>query len=298
MLKRTIYISQPMYISTENEQLLLTSKETGEINSLPIQDLGVIEIDNPQIILTANSLRKLLQSNVAVQFTGANHHPIGMALALEDNTLQTQRVLNQISTSEPQKKQIWQQIIKAKIKNQYILLKKNGDNIASLKKLYEDVLSGDKGNKEARAARIYWQYLFRDSKFKRHPEGDYPNNLLNYAYAVLRAVVARAIVSAGLIPAVGVFHKNQYNHFCLADDIMEPYRPYADEIVLAIYRENYLPETLEKDHKARILELPYLDVEIGNKTHPLMVAVQTTVNSLTKIYNSEQKNLLCPVLTE
>jgi CRISPR-associated protein Cas1 len=158
-----------------------------------------------------------------------------------------------------------------------------------------DVRSGDPDNLEARAAVYYWKSLFGHIPgFIRDREGTAPNNLLNYGYAILRAVVARSLVASGLLPTFGIHHHNRYNAYCLADDIMEPYRPYVDHLVYDITEQYGVDVELSKDIKAELLSIPTLDVVIGDKQSPLMVAASQTTASLYKCYNGELRKIAYP----
>lgn len=296
MIKRVIYIGNPCYINTESEQLIINNKATGDISSMPIEDIGIIELDNPQITITSNCLNKLSANSVIIVLCNQTHHPAGYFLPLEGNVVQTQRIKSQVEAKIPMKKMLWQQIVIAKISNQYSLLKKNNLECETLKAKIDKVKSGDSSNQEGAASQFYWKHIFSNKQFKRERFGDYPNNLLNYGYSILRAITARAIVSSGFHPSIGIHHKSQYNAFCLADDLMEPYRPYVDELVLKLYTENTELKELSKEVKKELLNINFLDVKINKKTHPLMLGVQTTCSSLTKCLSNETKKLLLPKL--
>ena len=200
----------------------------------------------------------------------------------------------------PLKKQLWQQTIKAKIENQAAVLSCcTGKEIGCMQAWANDVRSGDPDNLEGRAAAYYWKSLFADidglENFTRNRDGIQPNSLLNYGYAILRAVVARAIVSSGMLPTLGIHHHNRYNAYCLADDIMEPYRPYVDEIVFNIV-ETYGAANIEltKDIKARLLSIPTTEVVIAGKRSPLMIAASQTTASLYRCFSGELRRIIYP----
>ena len=221
--------------------------------------------------------------------------PTGLILTLSGNTTQNERFRHQIEASLPLKKQLWQQTIKTKIENQAAILKKcTGKEVRCMNKWANDVKSGDSENQEARAAAYYWKNLFPIEGFTRDRDSIPPNNLLNYGYAILRAVVARSLVASGLLPTLGIHHHNRYNAYCLADDIMEPYRPYVDELVYHIItgRSNY--EILDKDIKSQLLTIPTLDVVIAGKRSPLMVSVSQTTASLYKCFSGELRKIAFP----
>jgi len=218
-----------------------------------------------------------------------------MLLPLDGNTIQSERFRAQIDATEPLKKQLWQQTVKAKIANQAAVLQQWDIPNNYLKTSAQTVKSGDPDNNEAKAAAYYWSNLFPAAwMFFRKREGPPPNNLLNYGYAILRATVARAIVGAGLLPTLGIFHRNRYNAYCLADDIMEPYRPFVDVIVRSIIDETSAVEGLTQELKVKLLKLPTVDVLMGEETSPLMIAAQRTAASLAKCYTGEQRKILYP----
>jgi len=222
-----------------------------------------------------------------------------MMLPLEGNTLQSERFRAQIEATEPLKKQLWQQTVKAKISNQAAVLKHWGINNNYLTNAAQSVKSGDADNHEATAAAYYWSNLFPPAwLFYRKRDGTPPNNLLNYGYAILRATVARSIVGSGLLPTLGIFHRNRYNAYCLADDIMEPYRPFVDRIVRGIIDETSIVDTLTQDLKVRLLKIPTIDVQMEDGKSPLMIATQRTAASLAKCYLGESRKILFPVISD
>lgn len=244
-------------------------------------------------------LDKLVANNTAVITCGATKHPTGMLLSLEGNSLQQERFEAQINATEPLKKQLWQQTVKAKINNQLAVLQQWNVGTNYMAQLSASVRSGDADNNEAKAAVYYWSNLFPKAwNFYRKRDGLPPNNLLNYGYAILRATVARSLVGSGLLPTFGIFHRNRYNAYCLADDIMEPYRPYVDIIVRKIIDRTSVVNTLTSEFKAELLKLPIVDVEMDGEKSPLMVATQKTTASLAKCYLGESKKIVYPSLIE
>jgi CRISPR-associated protein Cas1 len=220
-------------------------------------------------------------------------------LPLEGNTLQSERFANQINASAPLKKQLWQQTVQAKIANQASVLKQQGTDIEPMLYFERSVRSGDPDNYEGRAAAYYWKNIFNgivDDNFVRGRFEDDPNNLLNYGYAVLRAVVARSLVGSGLLPTLGIHHRNKYNAFCLADDIMEPYRPFVDTVVLDIVKDFDDLSELTPKLKSRLLVIPAMDVVIDGKTSPLMIATQRTTASLVECFEGVSRKVLYPTL--
>jgi CRISP-associated protein Cas1 len=295
MIKRTLYFGNPAYLKTAHEQLVIERKDE-ESKTVPIEDIGIVILDHQQITITQALMAKLLTNNVGLITCDSTHHPVGLFLNLDGNTLQSQKFQAQLAAALPLKKQLWQQTVSAKIDNQAANLRIQGADERPLLALAKRVKSGDSDNLEAQAAAYYWKNVFPDFLyFKREREGSPPNNLLNYGYAILRAIVARSLVTSGMMPTLGIHHRNQYNAYCLADDIMEPYRPYVDKIVCNIVRMNGKYLEITPNMKAELLSLPQMDVMIGGQKSPLMNAVQRTTASLAKCYELELKNLLYPV---
>ena len=272
-----------------------TLKKQAEVTK-PIEDIGIVVLDNKQITITSGVLEALLENNCSVITCDSRSMPVGLMLPLYGNTTQNERFRKQLDTSLPLKKQLWQQTIQAKINNQASVLKDGMDEEVKCMRIWAtNVRSGDPDNLEARAAAYYWKSLFSDvDSFTREREGIPPNNLLNYGYAILRAVVARGLVISGLLPTLGIHHHNRYNAYCLADDIMEPYRPYVDELVFSLIQEYGKNAELTKEMKTRLLTVPTLEVIIGGKRSPLMVAVGQTTASLYKCFNGELRRISYP----
>jgi CRISPR-associated protein Cas1 len=262
----------------------------------PIEDIGVVILDNKQITITHDAIEALLENNCALVSCDKRSMPVGLMLPLDGNTLQNERFRQQLDASLPLKKQLWQQTTQMKIANQAAVLKScTGAEVKCMLRWSDDVRSGDPDNLEARAAVYYWANLFKHiDGFTRGRDGVPPNNLLNYGYAILRAIVARALVGCGLLPTLGIHHHNRYNAYCLADDIMEPYRPYVDELVYKMVEMDGAPEVVEKRHKVALLGIPTIEVNIGGKRSPLMVAVSQTAVSLGKCFNGELRKLVYP----
>jgi CRISPR-associated protein Cas1 len=297
MIKRTLYIGNPGYLKTTNDQLVLTQEEFSEPKSIPIEDIGILILDHQQITITQSLMAKLLENNVALINCDATHHPVGLMLNLDGNTLQSHKHQVQIQASAPLKKQLWQQTVIAKINNQAALLKIEKGEYQYMESLAVNVKSGDSGNCEAKAANYYWKRIFPEFlEFRRERFGPPPNNLLNYGYAILRAVVARALVGSGLLPTLGIFHRNQYNAYCLADDIMEPYRPFVDKVVCNIVRMNGNYLEMTPSMKKELLSIPAMDVLLDNKKSPLLNAVSRTTSSLVNCFEGNSRKLLYPEL--
>lgn len=296
MIKRTLFFGNPAYLSTKNEQLLIRFPEEGKPDrTIPIEDIGMVLLENQQITITNGLLAKLTDRKVAVVSCNDRHLPEGLLLAMQGHSEQTERVRYQLNASQPLKKNLWQQTVSAKIRNQYALLKEKGVESKRLVYLYKNVSSGDTGNHEAQAAAIYWQHLFNIPEFNRGQLGIPPNNLLNYGYAILRAVIARALVSSGMLPGVGIWHRNKYNAYCLADDIMEPYRPFVDLVVAHIVEtfEDYTDLTTEI--KRELLSIPALDVRIDAQKSPLLVAASRTTSSLFDCFAGISRKISYPL---
>jgi CRISPR-associated protein Cas1 len=300
MIKRTLCIENPCHLKCRNDQLVVNYEhikgyETLPEKTVPVEDIGMLVLEHQQITISHYLLDKLLANNASVITCNETRHPSGMMLPLESNTIQSERFRAQLEASEPLKKQLWQQTVKAKITNQCTVLKKWNISHQTLVNLSQSVKSGDMDNNEAKAAAYYWSNLFPPAwMFFRKREGPPPNNLLNYGYAILRATVARAIAGAGLLPTLGIHHRNRYNAYCLADDVMEPYRPFVDMIVRTIIHETSNVETLTKELKARLLNITTADVLMDGQTSPLMIATQRTAASLAKCYTGEQRKILYP----
>ncbi len=310
MIKRTLYFGNPYYLSLTNAQLVLRLPEVEKndtlperfkkeaYTSIPVEDIGIIILDHKQITITQALIEALLDNNAALITCDSTHHPTGLMLPLCGNTIQNERFRAQLDATEPLKKQLWAQTISQKIKNQAAMLGSRNIDNNYLIPLYRNVKSGDPDNCEATAAAYYWGNIFKSlpavGSFKRFREGLSPNNYLNYGYALLRASMARSIVGAGLLPTLGIFHHNRYNAYCLADDLMEPYRPFVDKAVYSIIEDNGLNEDIPKEIKALLLKIPAMDVLMEGEKSPLMNATQRTAVSLVKCFEGEQRKLVYP----
>ena len=298
MIKRTLYFENPCYLKKKDKQLVVEYPEKDqESRSVPIEDVGMIVLDSHQITLTHGLIAELMDNNAAVLSCNSKHLPYGLMLPMTSHHAFTEKMNAQMESSQPLRKNMWQQTIVAKIKNQAALLNSLGIDIENMMYWASQVKSGDPDNYEARAAAYYWNNLFiQFDKFKRHRYGDAPNNLLNYGYAILRAIVARSLVGSGLFTALGIHHKNKYNPYCLADDIMEPYRPFNDIIVLEILQECDDVEELTTSIKAKLLSIATMDIMIDNEKSPLMVGVQRSSASVRKCFEGEAKKIIYPEL--
>ena len=308
MIKKTLCFSNPIYLSLRNAQLVLHIPEVENNKTLPeaikkeaertipIEDIGVVILDNRRITITSGAMEALLENNCAVITCNQKSMPVGLLLPLCGNTTQNERFRSQLEASLPLRKQLWQQTIKQKILNQEHVLRINTAQETKCMHVWSnDVRSGDSDNLEARAAAYYWRNVFTTyPNFVRDREGTPPNNLLNYGYAILRAIIARALVGSGLLPTLGIHHHNRYNAYCLADDIMEPYRPYVDQLVLDIIQCNLEISDITRDLKMQLLGIPMLDVVINGKRSPLMIAAQQTTASLARCFAGESKRISYP----
>lgn len=311
MVKRTLYFGNPAYLSLSNHQLVIKMPEVEHADvsealkreatrTIPIEDIGVVILDNRRITITQGVLEQMLANNCAVITCDSSHLPTGLLLPLDGNSIQNERFRLQVDCSKPLKKQLWQQTIQAKLLNQAACLEtvNMGCETRCMRVWANDVRSGDPDNLEARAAAYYWRNFFPElTGFVRNRDGVYPNVLLNYGYAIVRAIVARSLVGTGLLPTLGIHHHNRYNAYCLADDIMEPYRPYVDMMVKRIYRFNRSNDPMALEVKKELLLLHTIDVVIDGHTSPLEVAVDITCKSLLRCFKGELRRLVYPVMS-
>lgn len=321
-MKRTLYFGNPTYLSSTLEQLVIKLPQIENstqlpdmlkkeaVRKIPIEDIAIVILDHQQITITHTLMVKLLEANAALITCDSTHHPIGLHLNLAGHTLQSAKFRAQSEANEPLKKQLWQQTIAYKIRNQALHLKLRQQNHENLMRWSRDVKSGDSQNHEAQAAAYYWKTIFKPTQlsksyellerlneeggFKREREGLPPNNLLNYGYSILRALVARSLVGSGLLPTMGIHHRNQYNDYCLADDVMEPYRPFVDKAVYDIIANGETMDELNTSIKRQLLAIPQMDVLIDGDRHPLMVAVERSTASLAKCFEGKIKKIIYP----
>ena len=310
MIKKTLYFGNPAYLSLKNSQLILHLPEVEKnknlpedfkksaVRSIPIEDIGVVVLDHKQITLTQGLLESLLENNCAIITCDSSRLPVGLMLPLCGNSIQTERFRQQLSALLPLEKQLWQQTVQIKIANQAAVLQKcRNITVGNMINWSRNIRSGDPDNLEARAAAYYWSNLFPHLPgFTRNRDGIPPNNLLNYGYAILRAIIARALVSSGLLPTLGIHHHNRYNAYCLADDIMEPYRPYIDKYIVEITDTETDYTILNPTIKSRLLSIPVLDVTIDGKRSPLMLAASQTTASLSRCFSGVSRKIIYPEL--
>lgn len=293
MVKRSIFLTNPCRLYLRNQQMVVENQSTGEVRTVPVEDIGFVLVENQQVGFTIPLLNALSENNCAVVFCNAQHMPVSMLMNLESNNVQAETYKFQIEASLPLKKNLWRQLVEQKIVNQAALMNEIGAEGDKLKPLYSNVKSGDADNREGVAAKIYWDSIF-GNEFVRTRFGGDPNPLLNYGYSILRAATARALMGSGLYPAFGLFHKNRYNAFPLADDLMEPYRPYVDQLVVDMVRSGQ--DTLTIDTKQRLLSILFVDVRFDDITRPLQMGLSVTTASLARCLRGESKRLELPRL--
>ena len=295
MIKRTLFFTNPAYLSTKNKQLVITYPEKEkETKTVPIEDIGMLVLENQQITITNGLISKLIENKAAIVNCNNYHLPVSLLQPLVGHSEQTERIKQQLNASVPLKKNLWQQTVSAKITNQALFMEKKDIPAQKMHKWASEVKSGDIENHESRAAVYYWKHIFGITDFTRGQHGEPPNNLLNYGYAILRGITARALISSGMLPSVGIFHKNKYNAYCLADDIMEPYRVYVDVLVNDLVQQSQPIEELSVALKTHLLQLPVMDVVINGNKSPLMIAMSRTTNSLYECFAGISRKVIYP----
>ncbi|HRP02339.1 MAG TPA: type II CRISPR-associated endonuclease Cas1 [Candidatus Kapabacteria bacterium] len=298
MIRKTLLIEKDNYLSIKNEQLIITSKESGLIRSINPADVGIIIFDNRESTYTHSVISKLLHHNIAIIFCDDKRMPLGMFLNFESNYSQTYTINKQLGLNQAQKSRIWKQIIISKIVNQANLIQHiSQEKYVYLKNLSNKVGLADKTNREGIAAKVYWKTLIGEY-FIRDRDGEFPNNYLNYAYAILRSLTAKSLSGSGLLPIIGIHHHNQYNTYCLADDIMEAYRPFADALIYDYLKSDMDNEEKQdmKLFKRYIQKIATEDVLIGDLTRPLSIALTFTTSSLTRCICGESDKISLPRL--
>lgn len=292
MIKRVLCFENPARLSLKLAQMVVELQDV--TRTLPIEDIGVVILDNKQITITHALIDALLANNAAIVTSNDKHMPVGLMLPLDGNTLQSERFRAQIDASEPLKKQMWQQTVTSKILGQAHVLGMQHIEHNNMFKWAKDVRSGDTDNMEARAAAYYWRNMFDKDSFIRDPQGLPPNNLLNYGYSVVRAMMARALVGAGLLPTLGIHHHSRYDAYCLADDIMEPYRPFVDMKVLEMWEKGEITSDISSEQKRELLGVTTIDVNISGHRSPMMLAIQATAQSVQKCFSGEARKIIYP----
>lgn len=294
MLKRTLMFTNPMRLMLKQQQIVIWDKEQeadSPLATVPIEDVGIVVVENQRVSISIPLLNALADANVMVVFCDAKGMPKSLLSNMDSNDCQCEILNLQIACGEVLKKQLWKQLVEAKIRNQAALLSKLNKEGELLKPYYNNVKSGDADNREGAAAHLYWQMLFGKG-FVRDREWPGVNTLLNYGYTILRAATARAIVSSGLLPAIGLFHHNRSNAFPLADDLMEPFRPYVDEVVYQLAESDNLE--LNKETKAQLIQVLYADTQFNKVLRPLSVGLTMTTASLVKCLEKEATKLSLP----
>jgi len=291
VIKRTLDISTgPTRLRIENDQLVI-ERDRMEVGRAPCEDIGVLLIDHHAVTATHAVFTRLLSFGAAVVFCGDDHLPTGILLPVTDNQLTAQRMRVQLAASLPLRKQLWRQIVRAKVRAQADNLPADSPVSRRLRAMSDEVVSGDRTNIEGQAARLYWPALLGQD-FRRDPEGPPPNNLLNYGYMVMRAAVARAIVAAGLHPVFSLQHSNRANTFALADDLVEVLRPRVDAVVLRLVQTGRTE--IDRSAKTALLGLLAETVIVGDQSGPLMVQLHRVAASLLRCYEGSQKQLDLP----
>jgi CRISPR-associated protein Cas1 len=284
---------EPARLSVRNSCLVIERGAEPEVTS-PLGEVAVLLLAHPQLLLTQPVLARLASAGGMVIVCDDKHMPAAMLLPLEAHFTQGERFAQQTRISDPTRKRLWQSIVKAKVHAQArVLMELRGDD-AGLDELAGNVRSGDPDNLEARASRRYWPALFRDPTFRRRRFGGNQNTLLNYGYAVLRAIVARAVCASGLHPSLGLYHHNRYDAFRLADDLMEPYRPIVDRAV-AFYCEAYGPAAeLDKRAKATLIGALLQRFDVEGEKRTLFDIVQRSAASLAAVFAGQRRTLVLP----
>jgi CRISP-associated protein Cas1 len=294
MIKRTLEISrEPAHLSVKQDQLLLHPPGSRETRaSIPCEDVGILVVDQPSTTYSHTALSKLVEKGGTLVVCGRDHLPAGVLLPVSGHSESVSRLRIQLAATKPIRKSLWKQIVAAKVRAQANLL--DSAPRQKLLNLAREVRSGDPSNVEAQAARIYWEnWLGEDVIFRRDPKGKGLNILLNYGYAIMRAAVARALVSAGLLPMLGLKHSNRSNNFCLADDVLEPLRPIVDSKVREL--NEWGLSTLNQSTKAHLLNLLTCEVRVGEHKGPVMVGLHRITASLVRCLDGVEKKLLLPV---
>lgn len=296
MLKRTISIASRSYLSTKDEQMVVSRESDQSSITVPIEDIGLLEIDSLQVTASIALLVKLLENGSTTVFCDGTHHPVGLLLPLEGNSLYALRLRQQVESSLPTRKRSWQEIIKCKIRNQADVLLELGADDRVIRRRIQKVLTNDSTNQEGVSAAAYWKLLLAPFQTRRDPDGPFPNNALNYGYAVLRACVARSLVASGLHPALGIKHSNRGNAFALADDLMEPYRPFVDMHLIPKLLKWEQSEDLTPQMKREILEVLVVDSYWPEGRRPLLNSVQLSAASMAQVFAGDRELPAFPTL--
>ncbi|MCA8989628.1 MAG: type II CRISPR-associated endonuclease Cas1 [Planctomycetaceae bacterium] len=293
MRNRIIDISQQSArLSVKHRQLVIRIDESE--HKIPLNDLAALIVAHPAVTYTQKVLSEIVAAGGVFITCDEKRMPSGMLLPLDAHSTQTQRFHEQLALSQPRAKRIWQQIVKAKIGMQASLLVIETDSDHGLHAMAQQVKSGDSGNLEAQAAKRYWTALF-GSDFRRDRFAADQNSLLNFGYAILRSAIARAICGAGLHPSIGVHHSNKYNSFCLADDLMEPFRPLIDQTVIDITMDLDTVPELDTATRQELLAVFTGDVRLADQTWDFLDAIQKAAGSLGQVICGSQSELTLPI---
>jgi len=282
-------------LSMKHKQLVM-SQDDGEPVTIPLNEIAAISVSNQSVTFTQPLLAALASNGAMLVICDDKHLPIAMLYPLTGHFVQSERFAKQVAVAEPTMKRLWQQIVKAKVRAQGNLLNELRGSDFGLNNMASKVLSGDTSNVEGSAARRYWTALFNDDTFKRKRDAEDQNRFLNYGYAVLRAIIARAICASGLHPSFGIHHHNRYDAFCLADDLIEPFRPTVDRVVAALV-ENRSPDCeFDSEIKAAILEPLTGKFKFGDENNTIFEAAARTASSLAQVFEGKRKNIDLPDL--
>lgn len=262
--------------------------------TIPLSDVAVLIVSHPQVTYTQSVLSGLATAGASFVACDAKHQPVSMLLPLVTHSLQTERFSAQAAASLPLRKRLWQQIVQAKIQAQARLLQERKGTDAGLERMADSVRSGDPSNVEAQAARIYWRELFSEFEFRRDVEGEGLNGYLNYGYAVLRATVARSLCGTGLHPGLPLHHHNRYDPFCLADDLMEPYRPVVDRAVVSLGESRATNLGLDKEAKQTLIEALLGRFTADGESRTLFDWMNRAASSLAEVLLGKSSKLFLP----
>jgi CRISPR-associated protein Cas1 len=293
-MHRILDISEsPARLRVEHGCLCVESGDAPTVR-IPAREVAVVVLAHPQITCTLAVLSELAAAGGVLVTCDGKRLPVGLQLPLQSHYVQGERFLAQTQVKLPLRKRLWQEIVQAKIHLQGSVLKKLRGTDAGLTALARTVQSGDPTNVEAQAARRYWQQLFPGIDFHRDRDAPDQNQLLNYGYAVLRAIAARAACAVGLHPSLGVHHRNRYNPFCLADDIMEPFRPAVDTVVAQMVEESGADAPLAYDSRRRLLNAMYDRWRVGDESRSLFEATEMLASSVVENFMGPRRRLRLP----
>lgn len=280
MAWRGLHISRPARLNLRDGQIVV-AQDDGDV-ALPLEDVAWIVIDTPQATLSVALLSACADHGAAVIVTDAAHAPSGVLLPFHRHFRQGEVARLQLATGEPLRKRLWQALVQAKIANQATALDMVGaEGGKPLREMVRHVRSGDPDNVEARAARAYWGRFWPD--FRRDDDKDHRNALLNYGYAVARSAVARALVAAGLLPAVGLHHDSATNAFNLADDVVEPFRPFVDLLAWRVAGQGAKGDgPLTLDERRAMAGCLLSSADMAGETVTLLVATERAASSLVR----------------